>query len=313
MNFSHKCLFLSIFGLLFFNCNQNAQVNKSTVPIEEIDPTLEYFGQEKPDTTPIIFAPDIISKPDRYEFGCTLSKDGKEFYFGVSRGNKSEIYQTILSEGDWSEPIKLFQTDTFSHNDPMLSNDENRLYFISDRPNAHSNREGDIDIWYAEREGKNWSKPINAGTVINSHVDQYYISFAADETMYFASKDKEEDAPSYAFDIYRSRLENGIYQIPDRLPEQINTDRYEADVFIAPDESYMIFCSIRKNGLGNGDLYICFKNNEGNWSEAKSMGSPINTEGHELCPYVTPDGKFLFYTSNKDIYWVSTDIFENYK
>ena len=83
--------------------------------------------------------------------------------------------------------------------------------------------------------------------------------------------------------------------------------------FIAPDESYMIYCSIRKDGLGKGDLYISFKDNKGDWSEAVNMGNSINTENHELCPFVSADGKYLFYTSNGDIYWVSTKILNGYK
>ncbi|MEL7005834.1 MAG: hypothetical protein AAFN93_24360 [Bacteroidota bacterium] len=38
------------------------------------------------------------------------------------------------------------------------------------------------------------------------------------------------------------------------------------------------------------------------------MGDKINSEGHELCPFVSKDGKYFFYSSKKDIYWVSTVI-----
>lgn len=79
------------------------------------------------------------------------------------------------------------------------------------------------------------------------------------------------------------------------------------------DESYVIFCSIRKEGFGQGDLYISFKDDAGNWSKAKNMGSVINTTGHELCPFVTKDGKYFFYTSNQDIYWVDARIINSLK
>jgi len=84
-------------------------------------------------------------------------------------------------------------------------------------------------------------------------------------------------------------------------------------VFIAPDESYMIFCAVRREGLGQGDMYISFKDANGNWGQSVNMGAPFNTEGHELCPFVSKDGKYLFYTSNQDIYWVSTAVLDNYK
>ena len=87
----------------------------------------------------------------------------------------------------------------------------------------------------------------------------------------------------------------------------------EADVFIAPNESYMIFCSIREDGFGQGDLYISFKKDDNNWTTAKNMGATINTKYHELCPVVTRDGKYFFFTSNQDIYWVDAKVIEKYR
>lgn len=280
----------------------------------KVEKNMFYFGQKPPDETPKLFAPNIISKPNRYEFGCTLSKNGKEFYFGVDNNGIMEIHYTNLIDVVWTPQKKLFNSDSISYNDPMFSPDEKRLYFISNSTLNQETIKKDIDIWYIERENNqsNWSKPINLGLPVNSKVNQYYTSFTNNGTLYFASKDTSKGAPRYAFDIYRSVYKNGQFLKPEKLPKSINTNRYEADVFIAPDESYMIFCSIRRNGLGKGDLYISFKDKKGNWSESVNMKS-INTEHHELCPFVSPDGKYLFYTSNKDIYWVSTKILDNYR
>ena len=270
---------------------------------------LDYIDPTTPSTTPLLFAKDFISKDSIYEYGSIFNKDVSEFYFGVSGKDKSYIMFSALENGKWTEPARIFPKADFSYNDPFLSNDENRLYYISDLQTSKSDTIKDYDIWYSERTDEGWSKPINAGENINSALDEYYISFTNDGSMYFSSKDKVKNAPRYAMDIYKSQFKNGAFQKPKKLPETINTHRYEADVFIAPDESYMIFCSIRKNGLGNGDLYISFKGDDGKWIKAKSMGPKINSKGHELCPFVTKDGKYFFYTSNEDIYWVSTEIF----
>ncbi|SHF01451.1 Imidazolonepropionase [Arenibacter palladensis] len=281
----------------------------------ETDNTMVYFGQKTPSNEPEIFAPNIISKPNRHEFGCTISGDGNEFYFGVDNNGVTEIHYTNLLEGVWSPPSKLFDSASISYNDPMLSSDEKRLYFISNRSLNEDITKDDMDIWYVERVNKqsNWSEPINLGLPINSPLNEYYASFTNDGTLYFASQDKTLNAPNYAYDINRSKYVNGKFVKPELLSESINTNRYEADVFIAPDESYMIFCSIRKIGKGQGDLYISFKDKDGKWGDAVNMGSTINTEKHELCPFVTKDGKYLFYSSNNDIYWVSTKILDNYR
>ena len=128
-----------------------------------------------------------------------------------------------------------------------------------------------------------------------------------------SSNVKSDDQRNRNFDIYYSESVKGEFQKSVRLGPAINTGAYEADVFIDPSEKYMIFCATRKDGYGQGDLYISFKKKDGTWSPSKNMGELINDPGHQLCPYVSSDGKYFFYTSNQDIYWVSTDIFEEYK
>lgn len=278
---------------LLYSCNISKKEASEGGSKSIAKDTMLHFGQPPPSKTPMLYAPDIISKSDRHEFGCTLSKDGKEFYFGVDNNGKMEIHQTTLENGKWTSQENLFPEDSCSYNDPMFSLDENRLYFISNRPLKPNGNLKDIDIWYIERIANGWSKPINLGAPINNNLNQYYSSFSNQGTLYFASKDKAEDAPRYAFDIYKSEFKNGKYLSPQKLPKEINTNRYEADVFIAPDESYMIFCSIRRNGLGQGDLYVSFKDDNGNWTNAINMGDEINSDKHELCPFVTKDEKYL--------------------
>ena len=120
---------------------------------------------------------------------------------------------------------------------------------------------------------------------------------------------KEEFLPKKAKKGPKTEKINGLFQPKIQLGEAVNTSSYEADVFVAPDESYLIFCANRRDvGHGRGDLYISYKQSDGSWSDSKNLGPPINSEKHELCPFVTADGKYLFYTSNQDIYWVSTSI-----
>lgn len=171
----------------------------------------------------------------------------------------------------------------------------------------------DHDIWYSYKMRNKWSIPINAGKKINSNKNEYYVSFSSNGTMYFAPNKNAGVNREHDFDIYYSSKINGKYSEPVRLSNSINTKRYEADVFISPDESYMIFCSARKEGLGRGDLYISFKDYNGEWGESQNMGKIVNSKNHELCPFVTSDGKYLFYTSDENIYWVSSELIEKYR
>ena len=274
----------------------------------KVDQSFAYLQQKPPSTTPEVFAPDLIFKKDEYEFGSVFNKKGTEFFYGVSVNGKEEIRYCNLVGERWSNPKTILRHEEYGFNDPFLSPDENRLYFISRRAMNGLGRPKDYDIWYVKRTTNGWSDPINARPNINSDGNEYYISFTKDGTMYFSSDKKEAN-----FDIYSSKVLDGEFQQAIPLSDSINTPHYEADVFIDPNESYIIFCADRPDGLGQGDLYISFKNADGTWTKSKNMGQPINSEHHELCPFVSKDGKYFFYTSNEDIYWVSTKIIDEIK
>ncbi|WKN41612.1 TolB family protein [Tunicatimonas pelagia] len=275
---------------------------------QKADNELVYLKQSPPGLTPEVFAPGVISLEDEFEFGSVFSEDGTEFYYGVDVNGKSETRYTKLEEGKWTEPEKLFYHKQYGYNDPFLSPDEQKLYFISSQPLNGTGAKKDIDIWYAEKQANSWSDPINAGEIINSDSNEYYISFTESGTLYFASNIRATQRGDY--DIYTSQQVDGQFQTPQRLSDAVNTANYEADVFVAYDESYLIFCSHRPGSYGRGDLYISFKQEDGSWAEAKNMGNIINTEHYEFCPFVTKDGKYFFYSSDRDIYWVSAQIIE---
>lgn len=261
-----------------------------------------YMGQEPPEKKALVFAPNFIST-EEYEFGSVFNKTGDEFYYGVDLGGRNVIRFSKLEGTLWSRPKTILSHEQYGYNDPFLSPDENRLYFISNRALDGKGEPKDIDIWYVERQGDGWSEPINAGPNINSTSEEYYISFTKDGTLYFAS-DKNQSH----HDIYTSQFMDGAFQEAIKLGNTINTEAYEADVFVDPNEEYLIFCAQRDEGLGRGDLYISFKEDDGSWSPSVNMGTQVNTQGHELCPFVTADGNYLFFTSQQDIYWISADI-----
>lgn len=269
----------------------------------------KYLGQKRPGMIPEKFAPGLVSMPLEYEFGSTFSRDGQEFFYGVDVDGKAETRYMKFKDGQWTQPKVILSHETFGYNDPMLSVDEQKLYVISNQ--SETDQPGDYDIWYVERTNGIWSLPINAGPMINTEAsNEYYISFTASGAMYFGSNKAAAPGRGNDFDIYKSEFKDGQFQEAKRMP--FNSEHYEADVFVAPDESYVIFAAEKPEGLGRGDLYISFQVN-GNWTTPKNMGEPINDLGHQLCPFVSFDGQYFFFTSNRDIYWVSAKILDQYR
>ncbi len=277
----------------------------------------EYLGLPNPGRTPEVFAPGVVSNPDRHEFGSVFSADGLEIFFGVDVGGRAEIYHARFARDGWSTPQVLLADERYGFNDPFLSPDEQRLFFISNHPAdadglAEPAEASDIDIWYVERGAGGWGAPVNVGPPINSDGDEYYISFTDDGTLYFAS-DVADPERRGDFDVYAAAPEGDGYGQPKRLGSGVNTRSYEADAFVAYDESYLIFSSPRSGGLGRGDLWISFREGDGSWGAARHMGSEINSPGHELCPFVTKDGRYFLFTSRQDIYWVDAVVIEDFR
>jgi Tol biopolymer transport system component len=277
-----------------------------TVQAYAQEPEAKYFNEAFPGTTPVVFASGKISLKDQFEFGAVFSKDQNEFYYGVEINGKAETRMVKFENGNWSSPVTILTHNLYSYNDPFLTPDEKRLFFISDRALNGEGPKKDYDIWYVERQSGKWSEPINAGKNINSEKNEYYISFTKSGRMYFSSNIGGKGQDNY--DIYSSEFRSGKFEPSIKLGTGVNSPHYEADVFVAPDESYLVFATNRPGGLGSGDLHVSFREPNGNWTTSRSLGNTINTETDDFCPYVSPDGKYLFYASRGDVYWVSTEV-----
>jgi Tol biopolymer transport system component len=145
-----------------------------------------------------------------------------------------------------------------------------------------------------KREGNTWEEPIYLGVDINSNSHDFYPMMTNNGTIYFSS---QREGPG-TNNIYRSKCVDGIYSKAVKIGNAINTEHRELDPYISPDESILIFTSNRPEGFGSGDLYISFKDKEGNWMKAGNLGEKINTQGSEYCPMISPDGKYLFFTGS---------------
>jgi Tol biopolymer transport system component len=216
----------------------------------------------------------------------------------------------------WTKPT-LFPYSTKYHDFDMgFSTKGDKLFFCSTRPLPDSSIPNNgYDIWYVQREGNGWSNPIHIDGPINNGDKQYYPTLSSDNTLYFSTQRVNTLGER---DIYKATLKNGKYDKIENLGPNVNTKYDEGDAFIAHDESYIIVCGMgRPDCLGSGDLYISFRKNDGSWTKYKHMGNEINSIYSDYCPYVSPDGKYFFFTSRRtgsdDIYWMDSKFIDELK
>lgn len=232
----------------------------------------------------------------------TISKNQDEVYFTIQSHNEdiSKIVYSKKENNLWSKPKLVSFSSSFRDLEPFLSVDGLRLYFASNRPlNENETNSKDYDIWFVERKNSNsnWSKPTNIGYPINTEKDEFYPSVAKNGNLYFTV---ENDKSFCKDDIFVSNLKNGKYTDPVNLGTNINSEGYEFNAYISPNENFLIYTAYnRKDGNGSGDLYISYNKN-GNWSLAKNLSNQINSKQMDYCPFYDVNTETFYFTSKRN-------------
>jgi Tol biopolymer transport system component len=216
--------------------------------------------------------------------------------------------------GIWSAPVLAAFSGKYSDGGPVFSTEGRRIYFYSNRPRtdeSKTNAPVPPDIWFVEKDGNGWSEPHCLGLVARFPG----LQFAAQQTitnsgtLYFMA---HLSGPHNDAGIYRAEFVGGVYAKPQALPQSINlTPFLNWTPFIAPDESYLLFSSNRRDpDHDDGDLYISRRQPDGSWSDPVSLGEPVNSPTQERFPSVSLGGKCLFFTRwtpdhDEDVFWVN--------
>ncbi len=254
-----------------------------------------YLGQKPAGLMPEIFAPGILSTIAHEHSSPEFSPDGKEVYYSVIfPGVQTEVimFRKII-DGQWSEPEVAPFSGQHRDGSPVYSKDGLKLFFYSMRPYPGTLEPEQMDLWFVEKKQNSWGKPQHLGDLINSNKKEMMLSIAKNGNLYFTVIEKGNHI------LYKSVYADGKYTAAQSLGKFIGENFAEWCPFIAPDESYLIFSAYELKGDENNDLYIAFRNPDGSWKKPINMGPSINSEFQEQFPKVSPDGKYLFFTSNR--------------
>ena len=245
-----------------------------------------YLGQKLPCEKPMLFAPGIISTPEHNEFCASFSSDGKEFYF-----NRGMVIMVCHLEKDvWTIPEPASFNGNYRNHEAHLMFDNKRLFFGGSRPPQP------YGIWMIERTESGWSKPQRLS-------DGMYVTSAKNGNIYYGVESSSGSS------IVQTRFTDGRLSEPEVQDIKFaDPDISKTFIFhpaIAPDDSYIVFDN-------NEGLFVCFRQNDGIWGEAVSLNELLNAPNATI-PSISPDGRFLFFASQNDLYWINTDIIQKLK
>jgi Tol biopolymer transport system component len=249
--------------------------------------TLISFAQNVIDATAksVVFAPGVVSTAAD-EFAPSFMPDGKTVYFS----RDSKIYFSKMVNGKWSEPKVASFSGQWNDMDSFISPDGKRLYFSSYRPldnNPQSQPHKFAHIWYVDHlSGDNWSAPHHLEAPVNLEgVNNYAPSISRSGTLCFFSPRRDSQYPRKS---YYAKWLGDHYDDPKPL---LLNDAEVKDTFISPNESYLLFTSGK-------DIFISYRTGAG-WTAGKKLEAWLNDGTANASPYVSPDGKFLFYSPDK--------------
>jgi len=254
---------------------------------------MQFLTEEIPSNTPLAFKQNIIPQNKIIHKGI-FSPDLKEYYYTISDKNfeRFEVYVIKKSDGNWSEPDKAFFNSNYNEHGMSFSPNGNTLYFSSTRPANIKGVYPTWHIWKSDKVGGKWSEPIfvDIPNLRNKLVSHPTITNSG--TLYFHASNLDYSE----MDIYHSRLVNGKCEDAEKASISMNSKTGKCTPYVSPKEDYLIFASI-----GNQlDLMISFSDGSGGWINTKKLNNKINNIGQGN-PYVTPDNKFLFYTTGEHL------------
>jgi len=302
---------LTLSGVIFLNaCNTKKQISEGSDSLTKNQkanapsfPHLEgpYLGQKPPGLTPEPFAPGFVTTEDWQTFGV-FTPDLKEFYFirevGETDEEKKMEFVVIQNKNNkWEKSVVSPRVG-----EPFISPDGKTMH---------------LGTVYKERtETGDWSEIKSLGVPFKDFPIML-LTVSAKGTYVF-------DAMGEGTLRY-SRLIDGKREEPKKFSKDINSGKYNAHPFIAPDESYILWDGRKDGGFGKADIYVSFKQLDGTWGKAINLGDKINTGNSEFGAIVTPDGKYIIFNrdvgkikptdkyEDVDIFWVDAQIIENLK
>ncbi|WP_139926036.1 OmpA family protein [Hymenobacter sp. DG01] len=208
----------------------------------------------------------------------------------------------------------------YSEHSPVISSDDKLLLFtsrgenVTGAGNADGKKGGNLasdgeyfeDIFEAKRiDDENWEKPRSLSGVLNGKGHDASIQVFDNDTKMLMYRQDENG------DFFYTEKSGGDWTAPKKLNGNINSKAYEGDAYITPDGLTIYFSTAKYSEEGTLDIYYSTRQPGGDWGPAKSIGNAINTVYDDDSPYLSKDGKTLYFSSRGHNTMGGYDIFKS--
>lgn len=267
----------------------------------------------------MLFPPAAITLARLYDRKNAYKKEKAvlDWYQKAAKGNAANDavvaeMLTLASFRDWAtshpvafEPNHLGMAINSKDDEyvNMLSFDGSQLLFTRKMPMGNGYYKE--SLLTAQWDGEQWSVPQPLAFVdFPEDIDPGAAFISADGSkLYLTGCGWSRNS---SCDLYVSRWNDGQWSTPNALPSHINTQSWESQPCVSSDGRELFFVSRRS---GNADIYRSVRHADGTWGEPQNLGEPINTKGTEMAPFLHPDGRTLYFSSDKHVGMGGFDLF----
>jgi len=223
--------------------------------------------------------------------------------------------QNIARQMKAPAPLSDIVNTRYAEYLPMLDPTGKKLYFTSSRKGGISEEladdaDFDEDLYYIEKINGSWASPKLLPEPINTANNDGAASFSVDgQTMIYGACGKDDGVGSC--DLYIAYLEGTKWSKPVNMGNVVNSSEWDGHSTISYDGNRIIFASSRAGGYGATDLYMTERNIFGDWGVPMNLGSMVNTPFNEYSPFISQDGKTLYFSSDGHPGFGGQDIFRS--
>jgi len=269
----------------------------------------QYLGEYRPIDEPLLFKSELIPSNQLAHAGV-FTPDMNEYYYTLSNANFSQFtVMYIRKSGEqWTTPKEAFFNSSYLEHGVHFTEDGQWVYFSSTRPTGEEKNSNNWHIWRSKKTQNDWSKAEWVNIPGMDGKSTSHPSLTRSGSMYFHSYNPDFSDMA----LFVTEHKDGVYQKAKKLVFAEGDNHNTLTPFVAPDESYLLFEKKFDDYL---EIYISYRD-KGSWQLPKRLPDNINTKNLGN-PFITPDGKYLFYASGQwlenasprewVIKWVSTN------
>lgn len=259
---------------------------------------------------PVDFYPERLSgkiNSVNDEYWPSLSLDGETLVFTrLVKDNilipQEDFFASKLDSTGWGDAKPILGINTRGNEGAQTLSADGRFMFFT--ACNRSDGYGSCDIYYSVFSNGKWSKPLNAGSPLNSNAWEAQPTFSSDSRYLYFSSDRKDGKGKK--DIWRSELlsftEAGEIEWakPENLGEIINTWGNEISPFIHPNNSDFYFISDNHAGMGGFDIFKCELFSDSIYTKPQNLGYPINTLQNEQGLVISADGLTGYFSAQRN-------------